>query len=93
MKKIRTAILLLITTMLLAGLAAAEPFAPESREDFRETIQTKVTLSEDEKKLDAVLIRMKQEADQLYPENMSSTPVSTDLHASGTGLTSSVSRS
>lgn len=70
MKKIRTAVLLLITTMLLAGLAAAEPFAPESREDFRETIQTKVTLSEDEKKLDAVLIRMKQEADQLYPENI-----------------------
>lgn len=70
MEKIRTAILLLITTMLLAGLAAAEPFAPESREDFRETIQTKVTLSEDEKKLDAVLIRMKQEADQLYPENI-----------------------
>ena len=70
MKKIKTAIILLLAALLLAGSAFAETSETVSREEFKTPFPVTGTLSEDEKKLDAVLTRMKQEADKLYPSTV-----------------------
>ena len=67
MRKMRIAGIFFLVIVLLASFALAE--APENvnREEYKTPFPVTGTLSEEEKKLDAALTRMKQEADKLYP--------------------------
>ena len=63
-------ICMMLAAVLLACFPAAEAAEPESREDYQISIPTNETLSENERRLDEMLSRMKQEADQLYPSTI-----------------------
>ena len=70
MQIVKRTICMILTAALLACFPAAEAAEPESREDYQILIPTNEMLSENERRLDAMLSRMKQEADQLYPSTI-----------------------
>ena len=70
MEIVKRTLCMILTAALLACFPAAEAAGPESREDYQLRIPTEENLSENERRLDDMLTRMKQEADQLYPSTV-----------------------
>ena len=67
MRKMRIAGIFFLVIVLLVSFAVAETPANGNKDEFKTPFPVTGTLSEAEEKLDAVLTRMKQEADKLYP--------------------------
>jgi hypothetical protein len=65
MEIVKRTLCMILTAALLACFPSAEAAEPESREDYQLRIPTEENLSENERRLDDMLTRMKQEADQL----------------------------
>ncbi len=70
MEIVKRTLCMILTAALLACFPSAEAAEPESREDYQLRIPTEENLSENERRLDDMLTRMKQEADQLYPSTV-----------------------